>query len=95
MESHGMLLCAVEGSNHEKCEIVEPPEGSKPGERIFIKELPITPADDVIDNKSNAWDNIQPYLKATNESKSTYCDCELITSKGVLKCKSLKNCQLS
>lgn len=97
MMSCGMLLCAVtyDGENETGCEIMEPPEGSAPGERVYINELPITEADSVIDNKSDAWESIKPYMNASNESIGMYCGCKLITSKGALKCKTLKDCQLS
>lgn len=97
MMSYGMLLCAVtyEGENETGCEVMEPPEGSAPGERVYINELPITEADNVIDNKSDAWESIKPFMKASSDGVGMYCGCKLITSKGVLKSKSLKNCQLS
>jgi aminoacyl tRNA synthase complex-interacting multifunctional protein 1 len=40
IESQAMVLCA---SNEEKVELVEPPQGSKPGDRLYFEGYQGTP----------------------------------------------------
>lgn len=54
--SNGMVLCA---SNGEKVEIIEVPENSTPGDKIFFEGFNETP-DPVLNPKKKVWEQVQP-----------------------------------
>lgn len=56
IKSAGMVLCASEG---ETVEFVEPPAGSKPGDKLFFEGHDITP-EPVLNPKKKIWETIQP-----------------------------------
>ena len=80
--SHGMILCA---SNKEgKVEPLRPPEGSAPGDEVFIGDLSRDPAVD----KKCPWEKVHDKLFTNSKREATYKDekGELVwhTSKGVI-----------
>jgi len=98
IESSGMVLC---GSNadHTQVEILEPPEGSEPGEHLFLDSFgPMKPteADLVLKSKSqqNVWKMVAPDMKLDTQGRAVYRDKLFSTSKGSLTCKSLKDCNV-
>ncbi|XP_042510396.1 tyrosine--tRNA ligase, cytoplasmic-like [Macadamia integrifolia] len=105
IKSSGMLLAASDAS-HENVELLLPPEGSVPGERIWFgteeeKEGQGDPSSANQIQKKKVWETVQPRLK-TNES----CIAALVvdegqglhpmrTSAGLVVCPSLKNARIS
>lgn len=56
IKSAGMVLCASEG---ETVEFVEPPAGSKPGDKLFFEGYDIDP-EAVLNPKKKIWETVQP-----------------------------------
>lgn len=67
--SHGMLLCCNKGENN--IDIIHPPEGSKPGDKISIGTYERTP-DDVLNPKKNPWDLVKDKIKINNKGLAVY-----------------------
>ncbi|XP_047339408.1 tyrosine--tRNA ligase, cytoplasmic-like [Impatiens glandulifera] len=99
VKSFGMLMAASDAS-HETVELLEPPEGSSPGERIWFgssdekENLPeVVTANQV--HKKKIWEQVQPHLKTDSSSIAMLGEHSMRTSTGVVVCKSLKNANIS
>lgn len=93
-KSHGMVLCAagVSADGSEKVEFVEPPPGSKPGDRIVGEGLsgePLTP--NQVD-KQKAFEAVATGLLANSEGVAVWNNHRLVTSSGgVCKAPTVRN----
>ncbi|XP_054168935.1 aminoacyl tRNA synthase complex-interacting multifunctional protein 1-like [Oppia nitens] len=86
--SEAMVMCA---STPEAVEILSPPEGSVPGDRVVFDKYPGTP-DSQLNPKKKIWEQIAPDLKTNSECVATYKDEPFkIESKGLITSKSLAN----
>ena len=87
--SHGMVLCA-ETPDRNSAELLQPPEGSQPGDLItfpgFDRKPPVE-----LNAKKNPWDNVQPKLSLNGEGVACYDNVPFVTDKGVIKSKGIKN----
>ncbi|KAL6223664.1 hypothetical protein ACLB2K_002523 [Fragaria x ananassa] len=99
VKSCGMLMAASDAS-HEKVELLEPPEGSLPGQRIWFgsendhqnQPPPATPNQI---QKKKIWELVQPHLK-TDDACSAMLGVQIMrTSAGVIICRSLKHANIS
>ncbi|XP_057471667.1 uncharacterized protein LOC130760390 [Actinidia eriantha] len=99
VKSFGMLMAASDAS-HQNVELLVPPEGSSPGERIWFGSA------DEKDNLSDAatpnqiqkkkiWELVQPHLKTSTSCVATLGIHFMRTSAGVVVCSSLKNANIS
>ncbi|GFZ10617.1 nucleic acid-binding, OB-fold-like protein [Actinidia rufa] len=99
VKSFGMLMAASDAS-HQNVELLVPPEGSSPGERIWFGSA------DEKDNLSDAatpnqiqkkkiWELVQPHLKTDTSCIATLGMHFMRTSAGVVVCSSLKNANIS
>ncbi|XP_057471360.1 uncharacterized protein LOC130760164 [Actinidia eriantha] len=99
VKSFGMLMAASDAS-HQDVELLVPPEGSSPGERIWFGSA------DEKDNLSDAatpnqiqkkkiWELVQPHLKTDTSCVATLGIHFMRTSAGVVVCSSLKNANIS
>jgi len=68
-ESNGMVLCA---STEEKTVFVDPPAGTKPGDRITWAEYPGAPVEVKKMDKKKGWDAIMPDLLTDDQGNATY-----------------------
>jgi methionine--tRNA ligase beta chain len=77
-KSHGMILCA-ETKDQKIVEPLRPPQGSNPGDLVFIGDLPREPASD----KKCPWEKVCNDLFVNDKKIATYKD-ELVwkTDKG-------------
>ncbi|XP_023590549.1 aminoacyl tRNA synthase complex-interacting multifunctional protein 1 isoform X3 [Trichechus manatus latirostris] len=66
--SQAMVMCA---SSPEKVEILAPPDGSVPGDRITFDAFPGEP-DKELNPKKKIWEQIQPDLYTNAECVATY-----------------------
>ena len=66
--SHGMILCAT--NKEEKVEPLRPPEGSQPGDLVYIGNLPREPATD----KHCPWEAVCKNLFVNGNKEATYKD---------------------
>eukprot|EP01024_Parvocaulis_polyphysoides_P022610 TRINITY_DN20957_c0_g1_i1.p2 TRINITY_DN20957_c0_g1~~TRINITY_DN20957_c0_g1_i1.p2 ORF type:complete len:278 (-),score=65.43 TRINITY_DN20957_c0_g1_i1:318-1151(-) len=80
VKSQAMVLAAT-SKDGTTVELVEPPEGAKIGEKVFVEGFPGEP-DQQLNPKKKVFESVQPDL-ATNESKLVcYKGLPLVTSKG-------------
>jgi len=66
--SEGMIMCA---STPDKVEIIQPPAGVVPGERVVCNEYPGT-ADEMLNPKRKVWEQVQPDLRINGEGFASY-----------------------
>ncbi|KAJ3678198.1 hypothetical protein LUZ60_002001 [Juncus effusus] len=99
IKSNGMLMAASDEA-HENLELLVPPEGSVPGERIWFgenddKDKQSNPATPNQVQKKKIWEFVQPHLKTTDDCIAVLGTQPMRTSVGVVTCKSLKNARIS
>uniref|UniRef100_A0A0D6R6T1 tRNA-binding domain-containing protein n=1 Tax=Araucaria cunninghamii TaxID=56994 RepID=A0A0D6R6T1_ARACU len=99
VKSNGMLMAASDAA-HENVELLTPPEGSVPGERIWFgsDEESNSQSDAASPNqvqKKKIWETVQPLLKTTESCVAVLGDRSMRTSAGVVTCRSLKNANIS
>lgn len=99
VKSFGMLMAASDAS-HENVELLVPPEGSIPGERIWFgsedekQSQPAAASPNQV-QKKKIWELVQPHLK-TDASGIVVLGVHLMrTSAGVVVSRSLKNANIS
>ncbi|OTF70025.1 hypothetical protein BLA29_007869, partial [Euroglyphus maynei] len=86
--SEAMVMCA---STPEKVEILTPPEGSVPGDRVTFAKYPGQP-DQQLNPKKKIWEQIAPDLTTNNDLEATYKgDTFIVQEKGPVKSITLKN----
>ncbi|OUM52850.1 hypothetical protein BVG19_g2080 [[Candida] boidinii] len=88
IKSCAMVLCA---SKDEHVEFVNPPAGSKPGDKIFFEGFDGTP-EKVLNPKKKIWETVQPHFTSTENLEIVYQqegkpDAKLVNKKGEL-CKN-------
>jgi len=90
VESQGMVLC---GSREEPKE-VEPltcPDGSQPGDRVWVDGYKEGRPDEVLNPKKKVWDKLAVDLKVSGEGAAEWQGNSLVTEKGQLSCPGVKN----
>ncbi|XP_075854435.1 aminoacyl tRNA synthase complex-interacting multifunctional protein 1 isoform X1 [Microcebus murinus] len=86
--SQAMLMCA---SSPEKIEILAPPNGSVPGDRITFDAFPGEP-DKELNPKKKIWEQIQPDLRTDNQCVATYRGAAFeVKGKGVCRAQTMAN----
>lgn len=86
--SEAMVMCA---SSPEKVEILSPPEGAVPGDRVTFEKHP-GPPDAQLNPKKKIWEQIAPDLSTNGDLVATYKgDPFVVAGKGPLKSQTLKN----
>ncbi|CAL9758384.1 unnamed protein product [Musa acuminata subsp. burmannicoides] len=99
IKSNGMLMAASDES-HENVELLIPPEGSIPGERIWFgseddKDKQPDAASPNQVQKKKIWESVQPHLKSTDDCVAVLGVHPMRTSAGMVTCKTLKNARIS
>ncbi|KAF3451110.1 hypothetical protein FNV43_RR07199 [Rhamnella rubrinervis] len=99
VKSCGMLMAASDAS-HGNVEILVPPEGSIPGERIWFgsehdreNQAPTATPNQI--QKKKIWEFVQPHLKTDDCCIAMLGEHVMRTSAGVVLCTSLKNASIS
>ncbi|XP_060042277.1 aminoacyl tRNA synthase complex-interacting multifunctional protein 1 isoform X2 [Erinaceus europaeus] len=86
--SQAMVMCA---SSPEKVEILAPPDGSVPGDRITFDTFPGEP-DKELNPKKKIWEQIQPDLHTNAECVATYRGAPFeVKGKGVCRAQTMAN----
>ncbi|KRY82699.1 Tyrosine--tRNA ligase, cytoplasmic [Trichinella pseudospiralis] len=85
--SNGMVLCASSESPR-RVQLIEPPEGSSPGDVIYAEGIVRCP-DDVLNPKKKVWEKIQEDLRTSDSGEPIWKDSILRTNRGPLKKSSL------
>ncbi|KAJ8755328.1 hypothetical protein K2173_019126 [Erythroxylum novogranatense] len=99
VKSSGMLMAASD-SSHENVELLEPPEDSVPGDRVWFGSIAVdqnlpSPASPNQIQKKKIWESVQPHLKTDDSCVAMLEDHLMHTSSGVVGCRSLKNASIS
>lgn len=99
VKSSGMLMAASDAS-HENVELLVPPEGSVPGQRIWFgsadekESLPDAASPNQI-QKKKIWELVQPHLGTDDCCIAALGMHTMRTTDGVVVCRSLKNGRIS
>mmetsp|Transcript_23116 Transcript_23116/g.38029 ORF Transcript_23116/g.38029 Transcript_23116/m.38029 type:complete len:249 (+) Transcript_23116:26-772(+) len=93
IESNGMVL-AASNPEHTQVELVRPPEGAVPGEKVTFEGLTGAP-DSVLNPKKKIWEAVQPDLKVNSELQATYKGTPFGTSVGLCTVQTLANASIA
>ncbi|XP_054634699.1 aminoacyl tRNA synthase complex-interacting multifunctional protein 1-like isoform X2 [Dunckerocampus dactyliophorus] len=86
--SQAMVMCA---SSPDKVEILDPPDGAIPGDKITFQGFPGEP-DKELNPKKKVWEQIQPDLRTDGECVATYKGSVFeVAGKGVCRAQTLSN----
>ncbi|KAJ8281073.1 hypothetical protein GJAV_G00063190 [Gymnothorax javanicus] len=86
--SQAMVMCA---SSPDNVEILDPPSGAVPGDRVTFQGFPGEP-DKELNPKKKVWEQIQPDLRTDGQCVATYKGAAFeITGKGVCKAQTMSN----
>ncbi|KAI4883369.1 hypothetical protein NFI96_013589 [Prochilodus magdalenae] len=86
--SQAMVMCA---SSPEKVEILDPPNGAVPGDRVTFQSFPGEP-DKELNPKKKVWEQVQPDLRTDNQCVATYKGAAFeVAGKGVCKAQTMTN----
>jgi aminoacyl tRNA synthase complex-interacting multifunctional protein 1 len=86
--SYGMVMCA---STEGKCEFIDPPSGSVPGDRIVFDNYPGVP-DEMLNPKKKVWEKVQPDLHTDVNRVAMYKDDPFtVKGKGICTAPTLSN----
>ncbi|KAL5213804.1 hypothetical protein ABZP36_002956 [Zizania latifolia] len=99
IKSNGMLMAASDAS-HQTVELLTPPEGSVPGERIWFgsedgkdRQSEATSPNQV--QKKKIWEYVQPHLRTSENCTAFLGENPMRTSAGVVFCKTLQGATVS
>ncbi|PIN13190.1 tRNA-binding protein [Handroanthus impetiginosus] len=99
VKSFGMLMAASDAT-HENVELLVPPEGAVPGERVWFgsvdekENLPDVASPNQV-QKKKIWELVQPHLKTDDSRVAKLGIHHMRTSAGVIVSESLKNANIS
>ncbi|XP_075888249.1 aminoacyl tRNA synthase complex-interacting multifunctional protein 1a isoform X2 [Nelusetta ayraudi] len=86
--SQAMVMCA---SSPDKVEILDPPSGAVPGDRITFQGFPGEP-DKELNPKKKVWEQVQPDLRTDAQCVATYKGAAFeVAGKGVCKAQTMNN----
>merc|ERR1712178_249997 len=91
VKSNGMLL-AASNADHTEVQLLSPPEGSVPGERIKFGSLDAKQQQPWTANrvqKKKVWEELQPNLNTSNKCVVCYNNLDMLTSVGTVTVESL------
>uniref|UniRef100_A0A8D3C1C3 Tyrosine--tRNA ligase n=1 Tax=Scophthalmus maximus TaxID=52904 RepID=A0A8D3C1C3_SCOMX len=95
IESQAMLLCASIEGEPRRVEPLDPPDGSSPGDRVFVEGYEAGKADDRLNPKKKVWEKLQVDLMISDECVAQWTDKQLMTKLGQITCKTLKGGNIS
>ncbi|XP_016369202.1 tyrosine--tRNA ligase, cytoplasmic-like [Sinocyclocheilus rhinocerous] len=90
IESQAMLLCASIEEEPRKVEPLDPPEGSAPGDRVYVEGYESGKPDDELKPKKKVFEKLQVDLKISDECFAQWKEQNLMTKLGQITCKTLK-----
>uniref|UniRef100_A0A673G4L4 Tyrosine--tRNA ligase n=1 Tax=Sinocyclocheilus rhinocerous TaxID=307959 RepID=A0A673G4L4_9TELE len=95
IESQAMLLCASVEGEPRKVEPLDPPEGSVPGDRVYVEGYESGKPDDELKPKKKVFEKLQVDLKISGECVAQWKEQNLMTKLGQITCKTLKGGNIS
>ncbi|KAE8279527.1 Aminoacyl tRNA synthase complex-interacting multifunctional protein 1 [Larimichthys crocea] len=89
--SQARLLCCS-ASEDDGAELLAPPTGSTPGDRVTFLNYPGEP-DRELQSKQKVWELVQPDLQVDSRGVANYKGCRFeVKGKGLCRAPSLTNC---
>ncbi|KAM6941762.1 aminoacyl tRNA synthase complex-interacting multifunctional protein 1a isoform 1-T1 [Lycodopsis pacificus] len=86
--SQAMVMCA---SSPDQVEILDPPSGAAPGDRVTFQGFPGEP-DKELNPKKKVWEQVQPDLRTDGQCVATYKGAAFeVAGKGVCKAQTMSN----
>lgn len=86
--SQAMVMCA---STPDKVEILDPPSGAQPGERVTFQGFPGEP-DKELNPKKKVWEQVQPDLRTDDRGVANYKGAAFeVSGRGICKAQTLSN----
>ncbi|XP_061626760.1 aminoacyl tRNA synthase complex-interacting multifunctional protein 1a [Phyllopteryx taeniolatus] len=86
--SQAMVMCA---SSPDNVEILDPPSGAVPGDRVTFQGFPGEP-DRELNPKKKVWEQIQPHLRTDCDCVATYKGALFeVAGKGVCRAQTMSN----
>ncbi|KAK1805008.1 hypothetical protein P4O66_019368 [Electrophorus voltai] len=95
IESQAMLLCASVEGEPRQVEPLDPPEGSAPGDRVYVEGYESGKPDDELKSKKNVFEKLRVDLKISAECVAKWKENDLMTKLGKITCKTLKGGNIS
>ncbi|XP_068924227.1 tyrosine--tRNA ligase, cytoplasmic isoform X2 [Petaurus breviceps papuanus] len=95
VESQGMLLCASMEGAQRQVELLDPPSGSAPGERVFVEGYEKGQPDDELKPKKKVFEKLQTDFKISSECIAQWKQTNFMTKLGCVSCKTLKGGSIS
>ncbi|XP_049922418.1 aminoacyl tRNA synthase complex-interacting multifunctional protein 1-like isoform X3 [Epinephelus moara] len=90
--SQARLLCCSTSDDHT--ELLTPPTGSTPGDRITFLNYPGDP-DRELQSKQRVWELLQPDLQVDSKGVANYMGCGFeVKGKGLCRAPTLTNCAI-
>lgn len=89
IESKGMILCASIDEPRQ-VEPLNPPTGSQPGERVFVEGYSGSEPTEQLNPKKKIWEKLQTDLKTSHRCLAEWQSNPLVTTRGLITCKSMK-----
>ncbi|XP_061108079.1 aminoacyl tRNA synthase complex-interacting multifunctional protein 1-like [Conger conger] len=87
--SQAMVMCAA---SLEKVEILDPPSGAVPGDRVTFLSFPGEP-DKELNPKKKVWEKVQADLRTDGKCIATYKGAPFeVRGKGLCKSQTMSNC---
>ncbi|CAG2102943.1 unnamed protein product [Medioppia subpectinata] len=92
VESRGMILCASTDEPRQ-VEPLNPPPGSQPGERVFVEgySRPASDTWEQLNPKKKVWEKLQTDLRTSHNGLAEWSGNPLVTTRGLITCKSMSN----
>ena len=91
IESKGMILCASTDEPTRQVEPLDPHPDSEPGERVFVEGFSGSEPAEQLNPKKKIWEKLQNDLKTSHRCLAEWQSNPLVTSRGLITCKSMKN----
>uniref|UniRef100_A0A3B4Z9W2 Aminoacyl tRNA synthase complex-interacting multifunctional protein 1-like n=1 Tax=Stegastes partitus TaxID=144197 RepID=A0A3B4Z9W2_9TELE len=89
--NQAMIMCA---SSLDKMEILDPPCGAVPGDRVTFQGFPGEP-DKELNPKKKVWEQVQPDLRVDSQCVATYKGAAFeVVGKGVCKAQTMSDCEI-
>ncbi|XP_053310752.1 tyrosine--tRNA ligase, cytoplasmic [Spea bombifrons] len=95
VESQGMLLCASREGEQKEVEPLDPPEGSAPGERVYIEGHETGEPEGELKPKKKVFEKLQADFKISDDLCARWKGKNFLTKLGLVTCKSLKGGNIS
>ncbi|GLD52133.1 aminoacyl tRNA synthase complex-interacting multifunctional protein 1-like protein [Lates japonicus] len=89
--SQATVMCA---SSPDKVEILDPPSGAVPGDRVTFQGFPGEP-DKELNPRKKVWEQIQPDLRTDSQCVATYKGAAFeVVGKGVCKSQTMSDSEI-